>query len=218
MKGFTKISNRIFSYKLTPKSVFVYSYLSSKINRLRYATVKLETIALACNMDTKTVRSAIKELSIKKLINKENRYNCRGYITSRYYVLELSKRFIKLDNEIFKTGIKSTDFMVYLYIISKMSENDMQSFPSLSNIQSSTGVSRGRISKSTAFLMTFTYINKVRRKYKKTLAYRHNRYLKFKIINKIKINFSQVISNIINTNHMIKNKNIFIFGGSTHFP
>ncbi len=182
MLGFVKVSNSIFDYNLSPKALFVYTYLSSRVSCLQTTSVKYDTISKACNMDVKTIRSAVAELEMHKLVAKQNRYNCRGYLANRYYITNLikgNKSWFKVDREIFKTNIKATNFMVYCFIVCKMSENDKQAFPSLSAICAGTGISRGRVSKAIQHLRTFTYLNRIKRHYRRTRAYRHNRYIHF---------------------------------------
>ncbi len=182
MRGFIKVSNSIFDYKLSPKALFVYTYLSSRVSCLQTTSVKYDTISKACNMDVKTIRSAVAELELHNLVAKQNRYNSRGYIANRYYITNLIKnstKWFKLDREIFKTNIKATDFMVYCFVLCKMCETDKQAFPSLTAICTGTGISRGRVSKAIQHLRTFTYLNRIKRHYRHTRAYRHNRYIHF---------------------------------------
>lgn len=183
MQHFVKVSNSIFSYNLSPKAIFVYIYLLSR-SHCHQAIIKLNTIAHNCNMDIKTVQSALKELSSIEFIRKVNRYNSKGYIANRYYLKNLlkdDKNWFKLPTEVFRTTIKPTDFLIFCYISKCMSTAKSEAFPSLSAIAAGTGVSRGRVSKSVQYLRTYTFINRIKRHYKKTKAYRHNRYMKFKI-------------------------------------
>ena len=184
MNGFIKVSNTIFNFGLSPKAIFVYVYLSSRTDSFMSAIVKLTTISKACNMNIKTVCSAIAELEEKKFIRKSNRYNNRGYLTNRYYLKNLLKKnvaWFKLPTEVFKTAIKSTDFLVFCYINKCMSCDKSEAFPSLSVISDCTQISRGRVSQAVQYLRKYTFINRVKRHYKRTKAYRHNRYMKFKM-------------------------------------
>jgi DNA-binding transcriptional regulator GbsR (MarR family) len=181
--SFFKMSNNLFDLKLSPKAVFVYAYLSSKVNCLQHTIVKYAKIAKSCNMDIKTVRSAVAELENAKLVNKHNRYNTTGYIANGYYVTNLikdNKGWFKVDRSIFKTSIKATDFVIYSFINKCMSSDKLESFPSLTAIHKATGISRSRVAKAVTYLRTFTFINRVKRKYKRTQAFRHNRYMQFK--------------------------------------
>ncbi|WMJ22195.1 helix-turn-helix domain-containing protein [Paludicola sp. MB14-C6] len=94
-------------------------------------------------MSIKTVQSALKELQERFFIQKEHCYKNKQYITNRYKIIYLTKnRWFKLDPYIFKTNIKSTDFVIYCYIISRMKETCKEAFPSYSTISKSTGISR----------------------------------------------------------------------------
>lgn len=208
MNGFVKVSNKIFDYNLSPKALFVYAYLCSRVSCLQTTTVKLDTISKACSMDVKTITSAVTELEEHKLVCKQNRYNSRGYLANRYYVtniVENNNRWFKLDREVFTTDIKATDFMVYCFIICKMSEKDMQAFPSLTTIQEGTYISRGRISKAISYLRSYTFLNRIKRHYRRTRAYRHNRYLQFKCNQSVKKDKKRVRTSQARTNLNKKN-------------
>jgi len=183
MNGFIKMSNDIFNYGLTPKALFVYAYLMSKVNLLQATSATYQSISSACNMDTKTAQVAINELVSKELITKRNKYNARGYMANRYYVKHLvkdNKNWFKVEREVFSTDIKSTDFVVFCFIRKSMSSRRKEAFPSLSAICKGTGISRGRVSSAVRYLRDYSFINRVKRKYKRTKAYRHNRYMHFK--------------------------------------
>lgn len=184
MQNFAKIPNSIFSHSLSAKAIFVFAYLISHSDRFQSAIVKLSTIAKSCNMDVKTAATALKELEQCKFITKQNRYNSRGYIANRYFIKNLckdNKSWFKLPLEVFQTEIKSTDLVVYCYIQRCMSNGKREAFPSLSAIVKGTKISRGRVSKAVQYLRNYTFINRIKRRYKRTRAYRHNRYMQFKL-------------------------------------
>lgn len=229
MNGFVKVSNSIFEYKLSPRALFVYTYLSSRMSCLQTTTVKYDTISAACNIDVKTVRSAVKELECHNLVTKQNRFNSRGYLSNRYYLTNLikdNKNWFKLDREIFQSSIKPTDFMVYCFVICKMSETDKQAFPSLTKICDGTDISRGRVAKAIQYLRSYTFLNRIRRHYKRTRAYRHNRYIHFTCNlkkGKRKARTAQVRTNQNQFScivHYLKAncKPFLRIRGSTHFP
>lgn len=232
MKGFIKISNNIFQkYKLKPKALFVYIYLCGRVNCLQYTSATYEKIACACSMTAKTAASAVDELIALGLIAKQNRYNARGYIANRYYVKNLisnNKFWFKVEREVFGTNIKAADFMVYCFIRACMDSKQCEGFPSLSCICEYTGMSRSRVCKAVQYLKQYTFINRVKRHYKRTRAWRHNRYLLFKCnilrfrktdkkvactVNSTSQNFSQGY-NIL---HFDKCQAFFINQGSIHF-
>ena len=90
-KNFFMVSNQIFSYGLKPKAFIVYCCL------LRYSDQKERhcfpsrgLISKECNMDKKTVDSAIKDLETIGLIKKISRYRENGSRTSNmYYIVSL---------------------------------------------------------------------------------------------------------------------------------
>ncbi|WMJ24327.1 hypothetical protein RBG61_06580 [Paludicola sp. MB14-C6] len=183
MQGFIKVSNRIFDYNLSSKAIYIYVYLSSKVNCLQYTNATYEDISCACNMDTKTAKTGIDELINKGLVTKQNRFNSRGYLANRYYIKNLitnNLQWFKVDRAVFKTNIKATDFVVFCFISKCMCSKKQEAFPSLSAISLGTGISRGRVSQAVQYLRHFTFINRIRRRYKHTLAFRHNRYMHFK--------------------------------------
>ena len=181
---FFKMPNSIFDYKLSSKSIFVYAYLLSRMNALRAITISYKTIAENCHMDNKTAISAVNELESRRLISKETRHDYRGKLKNKYILNKLSGGWFKAEYCIFSTQIKSTDFMVYCYIKMRMNCKSNESFPSLNTITNGTGLSHSRVVTAVKYLRQFTFINSVHRHYKKTKAYRHNRYLLYKLTNK----------------------------------
>lgn len=176
---FFKMPNRIFEYKLSPKAVFVYAYLFSHKNVLHAITTSYKNIADNCHMDEKTAQKAVQELIGGNLIFKEARHNFRGKLKNKYWVTGLPGGWFKVEYQIFRTQMKSYDFMVYCYIKKHMDSTYQEAFPSLNAISSGTGISRSRVVASVQYLRRFTFINRVKRHYKRTRAYRHNRYLSF---------------------------------------
>lgn len=177
---FFKIANRIFDYQLSPASFLVYSFLSSKKNCFGSITISYQAIAEGCNMNPKTACRAINELIGHQLIAKEQRYNFIGYAKNRYLVNTLTGGWFKMEYQLFKTNIKSTDFMIYAYI-KKCMDLSGDAFPSLTAISKATGISRSRVATGIRFLREYSYLNRVKRRYKKTQAFRHSRYLMFNI-------------------------------------
>ncbi len=186
MNGFLKMSNKIFSYNLSPKAFMVYSYLCVKANLLRSTTAKCEDIATHCNMCRQSVMTAIKELEDKLLVTKQNRYNSFGYKSSRFYVKNLveKKGWFKIERQLFNTTIKPTDFMVYVFIKKCMFNHTAEAYPSINYIAKNTCISHRRVETAVKYLWQFTFLNKINRK-RRNKTYKKNRYLHFKcIINK----------------------------------
>lgn len=181
--SFIKVSNKIFDYQLSPKAIYVYLYLFSCRSRLQTVNDRsLSSIAAYCGMSVRSTQSAIAELTDKSLVIKEHCVKERNFTDkNRYFVTDIStkKGWFKLDRQVFKTNITPTDFMVYCYICKHMSAKRGEAFPSLTSISNGTGISRARVAKATAFLRSFSFLNKINRRYKRTRAFRHNRYLFF---------------------------------------
>lgn len=182
MQGFIKVSNNIFSYSLTPKAFSLYLYLLCRINCFNSMAAAYHELAEGSGQSVAGVRLAIAELEEKKLITKQNRYNTRGYIKNRYHVhrMDVSKGWFKVCRAIVISKIKPTDLVVYCYINKCMNSAKKEAFPSLSAIAEGTGISRSRVSMAVTFLRQYTYLNRIKRRYKRTKAWRHNRYLHFK--------------------------------------
>ena len=183
---FFKMANCIFNYSLSPKGFIVYSYLISRMNVLQTIVISYQAIAEACHIDPKTACKAVDELTSRELIIKEHRYNIIGYAKNKYTVKKLAGGWFMVEPCIFKSEIKPTDFMVYCYIRKCMDGKHEEAFPSLSSIAHGARISRSRVAVAIRYLREFTYINRVKRHYKKTRAYRHNRYMKFKLKQKKK--------------------------------
>lgn len=87
-KNFFIVSNQIFELGLKPKEFAVYCCLlrhSDKQTDNCFPSRRL--IATKCNMDKKTVDSALNGLEAKGLIKKDHRYRENGSRTSNMYHL-----------------------------------------------------------------------------------------------------------------------------------
>lgn len=181
---FVKIPNSIFKKNLSANAFRVYAYLQARANVLHTATVSYELIAQACGISPKTAYNAVSELVLKKLVYKEHRYGTIGYAKNKYSVEQLPGGWFKVACDILCSPIKSTDFVVYCYIMKCADAKALEAFPSLSAISEGTGISRSRVAQAVKYLRQYTYLNHVRRHYKRTRAYRHNRYLQFRLFDK----------------------------------
>lgn len=232
---FFKMPNRIFSYPLTPKSIMVYAYISSRMNSLHAAVLSYDDIAQGCRMDRKTAGQAVKELVQNQLIEKKARRNYRGKLKNQYMVGGLSGGWFKVEYQLLKdTSIRCTDFTVYCYIRMCMDKRN-ESFPSLKAISCGTHISHSRVAQAVKYLREYTFINRVKRHYRRTQAYRHNRYLLFRFRPNSKKEkarsqkqvFSELIkcctANYSSTDVIVirpcrKVKLFFACRGSPHFP
>lgn len=230
MKGFIKISNYIFNYKLTPKALYLYAFLTTQINVFNDVIITYERLSSRCKMSPKTVRTALAELQEKQLVIKNRRYNSIGYAANRYTVnrLNVKSAWFPIERAVFDTAIQATDFMVFCFIRKCVCGKTREAFPSLTAIFAATGISRGRVAQAVIYLRKYTFVNRIKRHYKKTKAYRHNRYIEF-VCNTLKKNkknartwtsqkvrtnsFSAFIVTLISTN--VKS---FILRSSTQIP
>lgn len=178
---FIKMPNNIFDYPLSPNGFRVYTFLISRVNALQTVVISYEKIAEACYITSKTAFKAIDELEAQGLVHKEHRYNILGYAKNKYFVNRLPGRWFKVDATVMQSKIKSTDFVVYCYIKKCMDSKKEEAFPSLNMIAKGTGISHSRVSTAVKYLREHTYLNRVKRHYRKTKAFRHNRYLHFRI-------------------------------------
>ncbi len=89
-KNFFMLPNRIFSLGLKPKEFAVYCCLVRHSDREKNSCFpSRRLIAQECNMDKKTVDSAIKGLEERELVKKVCRQRENGTRTSNlYYVLK----------------------------------------------------------------------------------------------------------------------------------
>lgn len=178
---FIKMANVIFDYRLSPNGFKVFCLLSSKKNILNAVVLSYQTIAERCEIDSKTARRAIDELVSRELVVKEHRYNILGYAKNKYTVKSLPGKWFKIEYKLLREKMPSSDFMVLCYIKNRMFEGLQEAYPSLATIAKDTGISRSRVALAIRFLREHTYLNRVKRRYKKTKAHRQNRYLFFRL-------------------------------------
>lgn len=183
---FFKMANQIFDYQLSPNGFKVYCLLISRKNCLDASILSYQAIADGCGIDSKTARRAVDELVNRELVVKEHRYNILGYAKNKYTVKSLSGKWFKIEYKLLREKMYSSDFMVLCYIKNRMFEGLQEAFPSLSTIAKDTGISRSRVAVAIRFLREHTYLNRVKRRYKKTKAHRQNRYLFFRLQSKKK--------------------------------
>ena len=177
---FFKMPNSIFSYKPTSKAAFVYAYLISRMNSLHTTIAGYDEISKSCHMNRKTAIQAVRELQNRDLVVKTVRRNQRGRLKNRYFIRTLPGGWFKVDYQIFQTKMKSTDFLVYCFI-QKCMNRAGEAFPSINKIARATSISRGRAVQAIQYLRQYSFVNYVRRHYKRTKAYRNNRYLSFRL-------------------------------------
>lgn len=91
-KSFFMVPNRIFELELKPRDFTVYCcLLRHSDNNIRTCFPSRRLIAKECQMDKKTVDSAVESLSALGLVKKIQRHRENGTRTSNlYYVADLS--------------------------------------------------------------------------------------------------------------------------------
>lgn len=183
MKGSPKMKvyNEIFEHRLKPCAFRVYLYLSGTFcKRGSKGRVKIETIALRCNMSVSNIKRALEELQHKKLIQK---CECWGYIPSNgkqlrrrlaneYIIKPLSGGFFMLDKRFLMSCRDNYALMVYCALLRHANKHGM-SFPSISRIAEETGLSRTTVIRKVSILKQGGYINK-RRYVRKCGCYGNN--------------------------------------------
>lgn len=178
---FIKMANQIFDYQLSPNGFRVFCLLSGWKNCFNTVVISYQAIADACSIDAKTACRAVDELSDNELLVKEHRYNIRGYAKNKYTVKTLPGGWFKVEYHVLKAKLSASDFLVYCFIRKCMDAKRQEAFPSLSAIAQGTGISRSRVVLAIRCLREHTYLNRVKRRYKKTRAHRQNRYLFFRL-------------------------------------
>ncbi len=90
-KNFFMLPNKIFECGLKPKEFTVYCCLVRHSDKNKGSCFpSRSTIARECNMDKKTVDSALKGLAEKGFVKKVHRYRTDGTKTSNmYYIVRL---------------------------------------------------------------------------------------------------------------------------------
>ncbi len=187
---FIRVPNRIFSFRLSAKSFRAFIVLLSKANVFGTTVISYAEIASACGISSRTAYTAINELVSKELIARQNRYNTLGYAKNQYTVRQLPGGWFRVGMEIARGSLRNADFQVYCYI-RKCMDRKGEAFPSLNRIAEVTGISHSRVAVSVRYLRQYSYLNRVRRHYRRTKAFCHNRYLLFNFDRKRRVHSSQ---------------------------
>ena len=146
-KKFIKLPNITFELKLSPSAFFIYSNLMLNYMPGNAFNIQLNKIAERCNMCRATVCRAISELISKGLMLKKNNYikidGISRQIQNTYTLAKLDGRFTIIGaNLLIKCRrTDKTTFMIYCYLKKCANQRGM-SFPSLTSIQTATGLSR----------------------------------------------------------------------------
>lgn len=87
--NFFMVANRIFNFKLKPRDFIVYCCLLRHSDKSGVCFPSRRLIANECQIDIKTVDTAIKNLEEAGLLKKEQRRRKDGTNTSNRYMLNL---------------------------------------------------------------------------------------------------------------------------------
>lgn len=144
-----KIPNAIFNYNLSKSAFRVYVYLLNAFSGYDYVgQVKFSKIAEVCHMSVNTAQAAIKELTLSGIVSKKHTYNWADgkamYNSNKYTVSPLSGKYTLIDNAIVKNIEDNAAFMIYCAISSYANAHRM-SFPSYSQLEAITGLSRSTV-------------------------------------------------------------------------
>lgn len=144
MNRFFKIPNLIFDYQLSPAAFYLYTYMTNTFYWKKSVRIKLKTISIKCDMSVNTVRSALDELCRYRLVEKIRHKNIRsGYTTTNEYVLhKISGRFAMIDKNVFNY-LKTDKSAALIFCAIAFHQNaHNKAFPSYTQLQELTGLSR----------------------------------------------------------------------------
>lgn len=130
---FIKLPRMIFQFDLTPTQLLVYCGILSLQSKSNYTVSRAETIAKRCHVSPGTVYTAVHALEdiglIEKVHNSKN-----GFKTANgYKISPLHGNFMKVKYTLFSKGLKPSQFVTYLHILSCCNQAD-RAFPSLSQL------------------------------------------------------------------------------------
>lgn len=174
------MNNHIFDYKLPPSAFKVYAALVYKMNSLHCIVMPVQEIADVCRMSPTTVKKAIGQLMQCGLVSQINRFGSLGYRANRYFVTVPAGGWFKVEREVFRTAITPVQFLVFCYIKKCMGGKSEEAYPSLRSVVTATGLSHKAVVDAVKCLHSYSFINRIRRRYRRTRAFRHNRYIHFK--------------------------------------
>lgn len=156
-----KIPNEIFTYRLKPASFVVYIYLSSNFYWMPSVQIKMDTIAARCHMSVNTVQTAINQLVQCGLLNKIECFKNRLRTYNEYKIKKLPGGFSLIEKKIVNLQLDNYAFMILCYIRNRANHAG-KSFPSLTQIQRGTGISRNAVIAKIKLLHDFGLLCKER--------------------------------------------------------
>ena len=169
-----KLSNEIFSLRLTTSEIAVYAYMSSlpslqdTLDGKATITVKQSTIAQNCGIKAvQTVSKVITSLTEKGLVEPIQRHTKRnGYKGTYIYTvkkLPTNDSFFFVERRIFGSLVPR-QMMIYLFICKAYSTEIHDSWNSYNDIATQTGMKRETVIQTIAELESMKLIRKSKRK------------------------------------------------------
>lgn len=104
-----KLLNYLYNMQLSMRATLVINYLINRSNKELTCFPAIKTIAKDCNISTRTVQRALKDLLATGVIKKENRYRENGGQSSNLYTLMLDEENAKKEKLEVKEEIKKID-------------------------------------------------------------------------------------------------------------
>ncbi len=145
---FWKIPNKLYEYKLTSCSFYLYNFLCNKFYFKDTVRIKLATIGYQTDMSVNTVRRCLQELEDAGLVKSHKRFaKATGMRTTSEYALNrLQGAFAKVEPAVFRTA-RDDKSRVYVYCAVKYYEfqNSQKAFPSYGQLVKLTGLSRATV-------------------------------------------------------------------------
>lgn len=144
---FWKIPNKLYEYKLTGCSFYLYNYLCNKFYFKDLVRIKLATIGHQVEMSVNTVRRCLQELEDTGLVKCHKRFAKTGKrATSEYELNRLQGGFAEVDPAVFRVA-KADKSSVYVYCAVKycQRQDGQRAFPSYRQLVNLTGLSRSTV-------------------------------------------------------------------------
>jgi len=128
----------IFKYKLSSAAFLIYFYFSNYFNMNETTKISYEEIAKRCNIASKTVFTAINELTSCNLMVKETLFN-----KNEYHLTNIKSDYFILKENICPFELSKTELYIYCAIISKTpSPVAYSELASITNLSRATAINK----------------------------------------------------------------------------
>lgn len=107
-----KLFNHLYNMRLSMRATLVINYLINRSNKELTCFPAIKTIAKDCNISTRTVQRALKDLLDAGVIKKENRYRENGGQSSNLYTLIFDEENKKNEKSETKEETKKADELI----------------------------------------------------------------------------------------------------------